>query len=368
MKWHYKTNDIFFRSKFAAIDEFEKNKKSLVLETPDTYDTFDFTIEPKADLKILLRDEAQKVREENDYVRLFYSGGADSHAVLNAFVDNAIKIDEIVCFRSGFKTADFEIDNFAKPYIESIKNKLKNTKINILTPSKEDYKKWYDKDWTIKYFDHKFASTVAFFRLMDQPYDFNDGAINIKGKDKPKIVRHSGKLYTYLSDSISETEHDIYHFLLENPVILSKQCHLLIKQFKNNTQIFNNFFQTIDSQDKANDIIYNSTHKLPAKQKHYFNPKARLQLNGRDIFYVNEKDRLSLLEAVDSCPEILNRWIDGVDKLANSRFSKWFNHGRPEFGTTGILSKFFCLTDGTVTTVDNLYPTGFTNKNIIAHA
>ena len=369
MKWHYKSNNKYFNNKFAAIDEFENTRNNLLLEVPDSYTNYDFTIEPKEDISDLLKNEAFAVREQNNYIRLFYSGGADSQAVLNAFVDNNIYINEIVCFKSGFVDADYEIDNFAIPYLNKIKDKLTDTKIRILSPSIADYEQWYNGDWTSKYFNHDFTSTVAFFRLMDQPYNFDDGALNIKGKDKPKIIKHKGRLYTYISDSISEIEHNVYHFLMENPAILSKQCHMLINQFKNDTDQFNSFFQRIDSQNNANTIIHrNLNNDLPEKQKHYFTSDAKLMNQDRDMFYVNEKERLALLNAIDLCPKILDRWIDGVEEIQSSRFSKWFNYGRPEFGTTGILSKFFCLTDGTVTTVDNLYPTGFTTENIIAHA
>lgn len=367
MKWHYKTNNKYFSNKFSAIDEFENTRNNLLLEVPKTYANYDFTLEPKDDISDLFKNEAQKVREQNNYIRLFYSGGADSQAVLNAFVDNNIYIDEIVCLKSGFIDADYEIDNFAIPYLNKIK--LTGTKIKILAPSMADYDNWYSGDWTSEYFNHNFTSTVAFFRLMDQPHNFDDGALNIKGKDKPKIIKHQGKLYAYISDSISEIEHNVYHFLMENPVILSKQCHMLVNQLKNDTDKFNSFFQGIDSQNNSNKIIHKNLNiDFPQKQKHYFTSDAKLTHEGRQMFYVNEKERLALKQAVELCPKILHKWMDGVSKIQTSRFSKWFNYGRPEFGTTGILSKFFCLTDNTVATVDTLYPAGFTTDNIIALA
>ena len=86
------------------------------------------------------------------------------------------------------------------------------------------------------------------------------------------------------------------------------------------------------------------------------------------MYYMNEKERLALLEASKMCPEALDRWIAGINKIRSSRFKDWFNNGRPEFGTTGIQSKFFCLTENNVATIDELYPNGFTKENIIAMA
>jgi hypothetical protein len=364
MKWHYHTNNKYFKGKFNAIDEYEKHKKALLLEVPDSYGSFDFTTEPKEDMQTLLKSEAVKVRERHDYIRLFYSGGADSHAVLDAFVNNGLHINEIVCMKSGFHSADYEIDQYAVPYLDSIRRKLEKTKIRILEPTINDYDKWYNGNWTDQYLEHRFASTVSFFRLMDQPYEFNDGALNIKAKDKPTMVSNRGKFYTYISDSIFETEHYMYHFLLENPAILSKQCHLLLKKFKNHPRELNRFFQSMDSQDTANSIIHNQEASLPLKQKHYLEGGC-IQFRGKNLHYVNEKDRLALVEAVAQCPDAVEKWVQGVEDLRSSRFMHWFNSGRPELGTIGILSRFYGLDEKTIKTVDQLYPSGFTQQNIM---
>lgn len=43
----------------------------------------------------LYKRRAQQLRDNNDYVILAYSGGADSQTILDAFLDNDIKLDEI---------------------------------------------------------------------------------------------------------------------------------------------------------------------------------------------------------------------------------------------------------------------------------
>lgn len=356
MKWQYRTNGKSYDSKFSAIDEYEKHKKGLCLETPNEYDSYNFVNEPEKDLTDLLRYEAQKVRAENNYLRLFYSGGADSHAVLNTFIQNNIHLDEIVCLKCGFKNADFEIDQFALPFLSANKDKLKSSEIKVLEPTIQDYEKWYKNDWVSEYLKHKWTSTVAFFRLIDQPYDFNDGALNIKGKDKPKIVQHKGDLYTYISDSNSEIQQNVYHFMLENPAILSKQCHMLI----------NHLPSILDfNQETANKVLYNDNSSVLPKKQNYYLP-AKMSKNKLEMFYVNEKEELALSQAIKECPEVLANWTHGTNKIKQSKFSKWFNQGRPEYGTIGIQSKFFCLTDNKVCTIDELYPTGFTHENIVA--
>jgi hypothetical protein len=46
-------------------------------------------------LKTWYKLRAQQLRDQSDYVVLAYSGGADSDAILKAFIDNNIKLDEV---------------------------------------------------------------------------------------------------------------------------------------------------------------------------------------------------------------------------------------------------------------------------------
>jgi hypothetical protein len=56
------------------------------------------TKEPDASLRSLYVKRAQQIREQYDHVVIMYSGGSDSHTVLDAFLEADCKIDEIVTF------------------------------------------------------------------------------------------------------------------------------------------------------------------------------------------------------------------------------------------------------------------------------
>ena len=53
-------------------------------------------VEPSASLQELYRIRAQQIRDKYDYIRLEFSGGADSTVVLYSFLNNGIFVDEIV--------------------------------------------------------------------------------------------------------------------------------------------------------------------------------------------------------------------------------------------------------------------------------
>ena len=84
-------------SKLEAIEISAKTGQDLQWHFNDeSYGHFDWTEEPPGDLLFWYAERARQLRETYDYLVLMYSGGADSHNVLRAFIDNNIFIDEIV--------------------------------------------------------------------------------------------------------------------------------------------------------------------------------------------------------------------------------------------------------------------------------
>ena len=62
----------------------------------------------RKDIDELYRQRAHQLRDKYDYVVLWFSGGADSNNVLNSFIDNDIKIDEVVSMINYSATGDKE--------------------------------------------------------------------------------------------------------------------------------------------------------------------------------------------------------------------------------------------------------------------
>jgi len=75
--WHWNYNDEFFGQ-------------------------FDWSKEPKETINELYKQRALELREQYDYLALYYSGGHDSSNVLYAFLDNGIPIDEVVTYYSKY--------------------------------------------------------------------------------------------------------------------------------------------------------------------------------------------------------------------------------------------------------------------------
>ena len=83
------------------------DKRNFLIDVQDTSDEYGFYISDEfhnhqwyvkenTPWKELLKNKCLNLREHNNYLRLWYTGGADSQTILNTFVNNNIHLDEII--------------------------------------------------------------------------------------------------------------------------------------------------------------------------------------------------------------------------------------------------------------------------------
>lgn len=140
---YYKTGNLKFYSRLEAFETAKRLGTGKVEWhfNEEVFSSYDWTIEPTETLDELYKQRAQQLRDKYDYLVLFYSGGADSTNVLNSFIDNGIKLDEVVnkVNYDGLKTKDNamngEIFHVAIPKIaeaQQIQPELKHTVIDLV--------------------------------------------------------------------------------------------------------------------------------------------------------------------------------------------------------------------------------------------
>jgi len=94
----------------------------------EVFNAIDWTCEPEIDLWELYKARARQIRASYDYCVLFYSGGSDSHNILNAWIEADCKIDEIASFWNEKGTHDpqsfmcSEISNVVLPDVKLLKD------------------------------------------------------------------------------------------------------------------------------------------------------------------------------------------------------------------------------------------------------
>ena len=89
---YYKINKFKSFSKLEAWQYARDNNLTIddiqYIFNDDKFSKFDWAIEPTESIESLYIKRATEIRKKYDYLILFYSGGIDSHVILETFLNN----------------------------------------------------------------------------------------------------------------------------------------------------------------------------------------------------------------------------------------------------------------------------------------
>lgn len=126
----------FYNKTLALIESKKTGYEPVWIFNDDVYGEIDWSIPIETPLTELYRKRAQQLREEYDYIVLYYSGGADSTNMLHSFIDNGLFIDEILiqdleAYKNHLNDKDTSNKNFyseiefaANAHLRKVKNQL----------------------------------------------------------------------------------------------------------------------------------------------------------------------------------------------------------------------------------------------------
>lgn len=309
-------------------------KKIKYIFNDDQCDALDWSIEPTESITELYRQRAQQLRQDYDYLVLIYSGGIDSHTILESFVNNGIKLDEICSFGNPTvadkdKSINREVLNTAVPFVQSLDLNKLGTKFRFIDIGEMMIKQFADEShyenfehysmnvslWMGTASSHVFKKQVAEHQAIA---DQGKRICYIWGFDKPHMVVHEGWRHARYTDTgsgyfgpksyynreilknrLTNFYDEPFYICREFPQITIKQCHMLAR-----------FMNSLDpSDDRIKEF-----HQIPTM--------------GPFVQY--DTDRWLSKRAVDSCiyPDaILDMFKDdkryGGSVLFSSK-EKWF--------------------------------------------
>ena len=238
------------------------------------WDQIDWTTEPNQDLKTLEIEHCKFLRNKYNLIVLLYSGGVDSHTVLKRFIDAKVHIDYIVCFH--YTNSQSHISSLepgtALNYLR--KNQHLFPKTKILTTNEnlnlEEKNKNLNSIFDFNGDITKINSTLRFHPdgkglKLKQEYPNiykkieDDNGCIITGSNKPLVYRNEqGFWHTPLDkhdDSVDVSDHLEQFWTGSNPVLQSKQCHMVKHWMKlNNVTNSNDIYR---SQDRAKFVDIN---------------------------------------------------------------------------------------------------------------
>ena len=371
MNWCYTCGDEKILGKVTAI----KQEGTIHFHAPVEYEKFDFTQEPEENWEDLIKLELQKIRNTYSYVRFFYSGGIDSHCLLEVILKYNIFIDEIVAIKSGISSADHEVINFVEPFLKKIQTQIPKTKITIKCPTIQNYIDYYkNPNWVEDWFKEDFNNPSFHFRILCQDihtssigFDNKENECNIQGKEKPLLLYHKGGWYTYFIDNqVEYAEGHVFPYI-DNPKIHAKQSYMLLNKIKETIpwHEFNNTTLGTLTEDRQNFLNENTgrcifSKKFPYKKIGTTNSYNQFKINNETFYSFNEKDFLAINEFAKIDFNTLINWKRGTEQAQSVINKKWIEKSHFEYGTVGVLSKFYQLDGpGNIKTVDDLFPNGF---------
>jgi hypothetical protein len=335
------------------------------------FDSFDWKIEPRESITELYRRRAQQIRDQYDYIVLFYSGGADSTNILQTFLSNDIKLDEIAQFHSlegdnGDTDSNFsaEVTKVAIPWSLKVQEQHTYIKHRVIDQSKliEDiydlpefkYDFIFQQNTTIS--PNNFARVYLrkFVKDYSEMIDRGIRLCFLWGGDKPRMsmvddkycIRFQDLVDNCVSPYIQQNDlpgwyDELFYWSPEFTHGLIKQAHLVKQALSTlplNAINFTNEFQPFGSVIRNNQRWYLTNHGLhqviyPGWDISTFSvgKKRSPILSLRDSWYLNKSEGSNL------------RFLDGIKKfdtiLNRVENSFWKNESDLMGGVKGCLSR-----------------------------
>jgi hypothetical protein len=181
------------------------------------FDQVPWQQQPEASLDDLYRQRAQELRDQYDHLVLMYSGGIDSHNILETFLRNQIHLDEVCSFTAtDVAPADHlfnrETVRVAIPRLQEIAHQVGTTRVlevgQMIMKQFTDphhaanfiyYSNGIMNPWMLATRSSNILKDTHFQHLRDL-VDQGKRVGFVWGMDKPGMICYQGEYQTYMSD------------------------------------------------------------------------------------------------------------------------------------------------------------------------
>jgi hypothetical protein len=255
---YYTVNNQVFFNKLQAILYANPSKMDITWNFNDEiFNSLNWSVEPEISLDQCYKLRAEQIREEYDHVILMLSGGADSSNVLYSFLNNNIRVDEVIAYGpfSGIKNLTVDLNDkrpentvaetlvTQMPLINMISQKYPDIKIT-LHDYFEDILQMKTDEWIYESAGHWIHYSGSTRHSLDKFHHLRNMAEAGKkigvvyGIDKPVICRtESGNLYSVVSDPIvnvvtphfkdkyPNVQSVLFYYTPDMPLLMIKQAH-----------------------------------------------------------------------------------------------------------------------------------------------
>lgn len=228
----------------------------------DVYNSLDWAREPQESLEELYIERAHQLRDKYDYLVLAFSGGSDCSNILDTFLENNIKLDEVITYypvsavekllhkfngdADDEKNHMFEYVTAALPRLKLLSQTHPNIKITLIDYAQSAVEavdnQYMDMYGTVGLVGPVMMGHRKVVEHVAQHSDKKSTCIII-GVDKPRVLYHkeNKKFATFFSDTLYfgrfsnkvfggfEPTVEFFYWSKDLPRLVQKQCFVLKK-------------------------------------------------------------------------------------------------------------------------------------------
>lgn len=272
----WQVNDKKFIKKFEALKYASQVKSQVKFIFFDhVWNSFNKESLGSQSLNDLYRIRAQQLRDEYDYLILYFSGGADSYNVMRSFIDNGIKLDEVcvkwpmVTVKSGIYTPNTddlssrntlsEWDYAIKPILEWLSQNHPEIKINVVDWTEDFSDKLYSEELfhgVNNYNDVEIPFMMSYSESEKYYVERGKKVASIYGIDKPMVAYKDGKWFMGFLDLstsmgtpslVNPYGTEYFYWSPKLPELAFEQAHKLCEYLDKNPAL-KKYFLSEDSQ------------------------------------------------------------------------------------------------------------------------
>lgn len=310
----YQVGQKIFPFKIQALQEATRTRQSVHWNFNDRiFQSFDWREPLNTSLLELYRLRALQLRQRYRYLMLMWSGGGDSTTAIEAFCDNGIHLDEVVCFwpisdaEKSYRPDPTNIqgENYAsewdfsiRPQIDKLRAKYPNLKLTIVDQKIIEREEYHDDTVTIC--DKHSYLTIQRWRNLDnlikaRQDEHGDGVATIWGISPIEVYQLDDWLATrfvdsaagagYISDYTPKGVHrkvEYFYWSPDLPELIREQGHVLLRDLNTNPRN-RLFIERLERQADGTLLsVYEPDHELNRRWKKslfYPNyPRAQFQV------------------------------------------------------------------------------------------
>lgn len=253
---YYQVGDKTFVQKVEAIYEANRTKQDYTWNFHnELFNAIDWTVEPETSVNEFYKIRAQQLRDNYDYIILFFSGGPDSTNVAYSFLKNGIHIDEIVAGApvSGLNDWKDSTNPVAAntisetrlvqiPELQELSKNYPNVKITIhdyfqdMLMYKTDEWLWKSGGYIHPTFRARYSLDRPEYDYLRKLADSGKKIALVYGIDKPTIVEENHEYLCLIRDIVVNNgfqalDHpnatvELFYYTPDLPLLMIKQAHV----------------------------------------------------------------------------------------------------------------------------------------------